>query len=95
MHWQKATRFCSLGAIETVLEDPGKPSKAQVGFAACFSNSSPRAEVGRAKVTVKPASINASFKADVIATNLDVFVGKCKWTFKRVSTDDPMVPDCP
>ncbi len=56
------------------------------------------AEFARAQVQTKPNSFKASFKASSIFTDIfngDPEVGSCKYSYKRIDTNDPGVSNCP
>ena len=58
--------------------------------------------MGRLKVVVKGDGFHATLKAQSILMNPDLpgdpdpvpVVQTCKWSYKRLNTDDPVVPDC-
>jgi hypothetical protein len=84
--------------------DPAKPEKGEVVLADCHTNAvlemeDGNSEIIRAPVATKPASVKATFKGLSILENDVVPFGQqvqtCKYSYKRIDTDDPAVGSCP
>lgn len=86
------------------IPDPAKPEKGEVVLADCHTNAvlgteDGNSEIIRAPVATKPGSAKASFKGLSILENDVVPFGEqvqtCKYSYKRIDTDDPAVGSCP
>ena len=81
----------------TVIDDIANPTKkAQFAFIECRTSaaSTDTSEIGRAKVTIKTDGISAKLKAQSILSEPTPGFQTCKWSYKRVDTTDPLVPEC-
>lgn len=80
------------------LNDAAKPEKGEAIFVSCGIDNQPfvggLAELIRVAVKTKLGAVKATLKGQSIFEN-GASVGTCKYTFKRVSTQDPNVSDCP
>jgi hypothetical protein len=80
------------------IPDQAKPDKGEMAFVFCgtddvLGNNGDLDEIGRLKVTTKPAKGTGKLSGTSIFTELDgTSVFTCKWTFKRVDTNDPGLP---
>jgi hypothetical protein len=80
-----------------VINDPTKDNRGEASFIACDSNPKDNAsfgEIGRAKLRTKENG-EGKFKVESLWNSSQTQICTCKWNFKRVSTDDPLVAACP
>jgi hypothetical protein len=80
------------------LNDAAKPEKGEAVFASCAIDNQPfvggLSEIIRVAIKTKPGALKATLKGQSIFEN-GASVGNCKYTFKRVSDQNPNVSDCP
>lgn len=80
------------------LNDAAKPDKGEVVFVSCGIDNQPFAgglsEIIRVAIRTKLGAVKATFQGQSVFEQ-GASVGTCKYTFKRVSTQDPNVSDCP
>lgn len=79
-----------------VIENPTKDDRGEASFIACDTDPKDNAsfgEIGRAKLRTKDDG-TGKFKVESLWNSSQTEICTCKWNFKRVNTDDPLVEDC-
>lgn len=80
-----------------VINDPNRDKRGVAAFIACSTdpnNNASFGEIGRATLRTK-ANGAGKFKVESLWNTSQTQICTCKWKFKRTSTEDPSIADCP